>query len=157
MKDEALSPAGFIMEALRVRLPIGSSQKKMADDTTNLCRVTDDRYAEEDGFLAKLASLNGGEADRRAPNWLKRPDDEFAVIVERSSAAPLSTAAKRELAALKSRSGGAIARLLAQQLRLEEELAVLVEDAYELDDQDRKLLRATRPVRDPLDVLKGVL
>ena len=67
---------------------------------------------------------------------------------------PLSTTAKRQLAALKNGSGGAIARLLAEQLRLEEELAVLVEDLYELNDQERKLLHATRPVRDPLDVVK---
>jgi len=156
MKDEALSPAGFIMEALRVRLPTGSAQKKIADDTTKLCRVTDDRYAEEDGFLAKLASLNGGEADRRELNWLRRSDDSFAEIVERSSSFSLSTTAKRELAALKNHSGGAIARLLAEQLRLEEELAVLVEDVNELDAEERKLLRATRPVRDPLDVLRSL-
>ncbi len=156
MKDEALNPAGFIMETLHVRLPSGTLQKKIADHATTLGRLTEERYTEEDGFLGKLASLNGSEADRRALNWLKRPDDEFAGIVERSSSVPLSTIAKRELAALKNRSGGAIARLLAEQLRLEEELAVLVEDVYELDDEERRLLRATCPVRDPLDVLRSV-
>jgi len=45
--------------------------------------------------------------------------------------------------------------LLAEQLKLEEELAVLVEDVYELTDEERKLLRATRPIRDPLDVLRS--
>jgi hypothetical protein len=58
---------------------------------------------------------------------------------------------------LKNRCGADIARLLMEQLRLEEELAVLVEDVYELDGQERKLLRATRPVRDPLNVLKSDL
>jgi hypothetical protein len=47
--------------------------------------------------------------------------------------------------------------LLAEQLRLEEQLAVLVEDVYELTDEERKLVRATRPVRDPLDVLNVAL
>jgi len=47
--------------------------------------------------------------------------------------------------------------LLAEQLKLEEELAVLVEDVYELTDEERKLLRATRPIRDPLDVIKAGL
>jgi hypothetical protein len=34
-------------------------------------------------------------------------------------------------------------------------LAVRVEDAYGLDAEERALLRSTRPVRDPLDVLEA--
>jgi len=157
MKDEALSPAGFIMEQLRVRLPANAVRKKIAGLVRGLCSVTEDRYAEEDRFLAKVAALNRGNADRRALNWLRRPDEEFARIVERSSASPISTAGKCELAELKNSSGSAIARLLVEQLRLEEDLAVLVEDVYELDPEERKLLRATRPIRDPLDVLRSHL
>ena len=155
MKDEALNPAGFIMEQLRVRLPGGTMRKEIGDRVTALCGVTEDRYAEEGRFLGKFAALNHGNADRRAINWLRRSDEEFTGIVERSSAAPISTAAKRELVALKNCCRAEIARLLMEQLRLEEDLAVLVEDVYELDAEQRKLLRATRPVRDPLDVLKG--
>jgi hypothetical protein len=47
--------------------------------------------ADENLFLGKLAVLNGGQADRRALDWLKRPGDDFTGIVERSSAAALST------------------------------------------------------------------
>jgi hypothetical protein len=47
------------------------------------------------------------------------------------------------------------ADLLTQQLALEKRLATLVEDAYGLTAEERQLLRATRPVRDPLDVLEG--
>jgi len=154
MKDEALTPAGFIMENLRVLLPSGALREKITDRATALCRLTDDRHAEEDRFLEKLASLKGGGPDRRALNWLRRPDDDFAAIVERSSPAPLSTAARRELATLKGESSNALARLLSERQRLEEELAVLVEDVYGLNDEERALLRSTRPVRDPLDVLR---
>jgi hypothetical protein len=45
--------------------------------------------------------------------------------------------------------------LLTRQLGLEKKLAALVEDAYGLTPEERQLLRATRPVRDPLDVLEG--
>ena len=145
------------MEDLQVRLPDGRLRENVAEHATALKNLTERRYAEEQSLLAKMASLNAGEAGRRALNWLRRSDDEFAAIVERSSGASLSTTAKRELVALKNGSAGAIALLLAEQLRLEEQLAVLVEDLYGLDDQERKLLRATRPVRDPLDVLKGSL
>ena len=156
MKDEALSPAGFIMEGLQVRLPDGRQRENVAQHARALRNLTERRYAEEHTLLAKMASLNGGEAGRRALNWLSRSDDQFAAIVERSSGASLSTMAKRELVALKNASAGAIALLRAEQLRLEEEIGVLVEDVYELDDEERKLLRATRPVRDPLDVLRSV-
>jgi hypothetical protein len=44
-----------------------------------------------------------------------------------------------------------------EQMRVEEELATLVEEVYELTAEERKLLRATRPVRDPIDVLKASL
>ena len=146
------------MEQLRVRVPGGTMRKEIGDHVTALCgvlRKTD--MPRKTRFLGKFAALNRGIADRRTLNWLRRSDEEFTGIVERSSAGPISTAAKRELVALKNRSGAAIARLLTEQFRLEEELAVLVEDVYELDAEERELLRATRPVRDPLDVLKGSL
>ena len=41
-----------------------------------------------------------------------------------------------------------------EQLKVESKLAVLVEDAYGLSSEERILLKATRPVRDPLDVLE---
>jgi hypothetical protein len=45
--------------------------------------------------------------------------------------------------------------LLTRQLALERTLASRVEDAYGLDPEERALLRSTRPVRDPLDVLEA--
>lgn len=40
---------------------------------------------------------------------------------------------------------------------MEKQLAVLVEDAYGLTPEERQLLRDTRPVRDPIDVLEAKL
>lgn len=40
---------------------------------------------------------------------------------------------------------------------LEGVLATLVEDIYALTPEERRLLRETRPVRDPLDVLDGLI
>jgi len=45
--------------------------------------------------------------------------------------------------------------LLSHQLELEKKLAGLVEDAYGLTPEERTLMRSTRPVRDPLDVLEA--
>ena len=86
----------------------------------------------------------------------KPPDDEFANFVPRSRKCPiaLTTAAKHDLAELKMCSGSAfvLLRLFKEQLHQKEELTVLVEDVYELQAEERKLLRSTRPVRDPLNL-----
>ena len=44
--------------------------------------------------------------------------------------------------------------MLAEQLMLEKQIAALVEDAYGLSAEERQLLRETRPVRDPIDVME---
>jgi hypothetical protein len=153
-KDEALRPKAYVMEAFRLRTPSGALRKNIADRVTTLCRLTEQRYVEESSFLGKLAELSGGWSDRRALNWLKRSDNDFIDMVERLSTAGLSTTAKREVTELGSRTRTSITRMHAEQLRREEELAVLVEDVYELTDEERKLLRTTRPIRDPLDVIR---
>ena len=47
--------------------------------------------------------------------------------------------------------------LLTRQLELEKHLASLVEDAYGLTAEEHVLLRSTRPIRDPIDVLEAKL
>ncbi len=47
--------------------------------------------------------------------------------------------------------------LLSRQLGLEKKLGSLVEDAYGLTGEERALLRSTRPMRDPLDVLEAMI
>jgi hypothetical protein len=43
----------------------------------------------------------------------------------------------------------------ARQSDFEKRLASLVEDAYGLTAEERVLLRSTRPIRDPIDVLEA--
>jgi len=44
---------------------------------------------------------------------------------------------------------------LKQQLNVELEIAGLVERAYSINDEERLVLRSTRPVRDPIDALEA--
>ena len=60
-----------------------------------------------------------------------------------------------DLTAFHQRHRSRQVELLKQQLDLERRLAALVEDAYGLTSEERALLRSTRPVRDPLDVLEA--
>jgi hypothetical protein len=56
---------------------------------------------------------------------------------------------------LHEKSQGRHRALLLGQLELEQKLASLVEDAYRLTLDERQLLRSTRPIRDPLDVIEA--
>ena len=49
---------------------------------------------------------------------------------------------------------GRLVSLLSRQLELEKLSAELVEISYGLTDEERALLRTTRPPRDPIDVLE---
>jgi hypothetical protein len=62
---------------------------------------------------------------------------------------------RQEIAAFHKRHRTRQVGLLTTQLKLEKQLATLVEDAYGLTPEERTLLRSTRPVRDPLDVLEA--
>ncbi len=68
-----------------------------------------------------------------------------------------SEAEAAAVAVVQSRGRARYAELLSAQLALERTLAERVEDASGLSPADRQLLRSTRPVRDPLDVLAAKL
>ncbi len=65
----------------------------------------------------------------------------------------LSAGLAGKLAELHQQGRKSYTDLLSRQLKIERQLAVLVEDAYGLTPEERAWMRATRPVRDPLDVL----
>jgi hypothetical protein len=107
--------------------------------------------------VVKAAALLGSESEGdKVPGWIGLPPDVFGhrmsrvigrkTISQRQSAAILEfhRCARQEQV-----------ELLRQQLALERKLAVLVEDAYGLTEEERCLLRETRPVRDPIDVLEA--
>ena len=64
-------------------------------------------------------------------------------------------AAAKQLAAFQRTHLGRQLELLTTRVDLEQTLAALVEGASGLTAEERRLLRATRPFRDPLDVLEA--
>jgi hypothetical protein len=88
--------------------------------------------------------------------WLGLDEEAFAGRVARLSESKRPTAkALQELGAFQQKARARQIEVLTRQLELERRLAVLVEDAYGLTPGERHLLHATRPIRDPLDVLES--
>jgi hypothetical protein len=155
MKDEALTPSGFIMEHLRVCLPTDGLREKVIGRAQRLGQLTAELHDWENHALAVLRDTAGVEGvDRRCLLWFRRSDGEFVRMVQGIAVRRLAPAAETKLKDFHQKAGKDFAHLLAEQLKLEKELAVLVEDAYGLTAEERALLRATRPVRDPIDVLE---
>jgi hypothetical protein len=155
MKDEALTPSGFIMENLRVCLPTDGLREKVIGRAQRLGQLTAELHDWENHALAVLRDTAGVEGvDRRCLLWFRRSDGEFVRMVQGIAVRRLAPAAETKLKDFHQKAGEDFSHLLAEQLKLEKEVAFLVEDAYGLTPEERALLRATRPVRDPIDVLE---
>jgi hypothetical protein len=96
------------------------------------------------------------QPDQKVLSWLPLGGDVFASRLWKLAGVRQPTPKlSGEVAEFHRQSRNRQVELLLRQLALEETLARLVEDAYGLDEEERALLRSTRPVRDPLDVLEA--
>ena len=98
--------------------------------------------------VAALASANALAGFRRVV---------FAQMRTVTGIRQPSSPAVAERTPFRQQASDELGRFLTEQLALEKQLAALVEDAYGLTREERQLLRDTRPVRDPIDVLEGKL
>ncbi len=155
MKDEALSIDGECIELLPVAPT--SNGSLIHDVVQKLLRTVENVSSTENDFVGELertAAINGsrnalvqclGLTPEECRSRLER--------IERNLPQATLTAAVNLQQRLRKRHRD----LLHGQLELERTLASLVEDAYGLTADERELLRSTRPVRDPLDVLEAKL
>ncbi len=159
MKDEALCPAGFIMENLRVSTGTPAQAEQMRKLVGSLIELTRERHVWDAQFAGEACAAAGVDgADARTIDWLAEPPP---VFVRRLAALSEGGRKPADLlpAIIRSYERGRARRidLLTRQLELEQALATGVEDVYGLSAEERALLRETRPVRDPLDVLGAKL
>ncbi len=104
-----------------------------------------------------ICRQNPGDEAGKVLGWLPPPEEDFIRLVGKAATRRVSSAAVAELAAFRQQASDELRRFLTEQLALEKQLATLVEDAYGLTPEERQLLRDTRPVRDPIDVLEARL
>jgi hypothetical protein len=95
------------------------------------------------------------QADGRVVTWLTLPPETFSArLLKLANVKQPTPKLREEVLTLHQKYRSRQVSLLIRQLELEKNLAVLVEEAYRLTPEDRELLRSTRPVRDPLDILE---
>jgi hypothetical protein len=157
MKDEALNPAGFLME--KVHLTTGSPAQADAirEAVVPLIELATTRQ-EFEGAASDAASrlLHLSVPVSNVVTWLPLHPDVFSSrIFKLSGVKKTSSKLAQDIVGFHQKQRARQVELLTQQLDLERKLATLVEDAYGLTPEERALLRSTRPVRDPLDVLEA--
>jgi hypothetical protein len=94
-------------------------------------------------------------SDKKIASWLSFPAESFAsrLLKVEGSKQP-GARLREELALFQQRCRRRQIELLSRVLDFEKKVAALVEDAYGLSQEERALLRSTRPARDPIDVLE---
>jgi hypothetical protein len=98
------------------------------------------------------------EPDGRVVTWLSLSSDIFSArLLKLANVKKTTPKVLEEVECFRQTHRTRQTELLSRQLDLEKQLASWVEDAYGLTPEERNLLRSTRPVRDPLDVLEGKL
>ena len=146
------------MESLHVVLPEAQLRQQTLAAAAELQAGAAQFHAWEADRLVALREKSGSDDLGSASLlWLRRSDEGFIRLVARASGRKPSSAASAELAAFRRQANDELGRLLTEQLALEKRLGVLVEDAYGLTPEERQLLRDTRPIRDPIDVLEDRL
>jgi hypothetical protein len=157
MKDETLSPAAFLMKDLCIPLERTSQTESIRAAVVPLLAHAGQVHEWEHETAAEARRIFSLPAeDAQIIAWLALSPAAFANRLLKQAGARRPTAKLTEaLFAFHQKQRARQVELLTRQLALERSLAVLVEDAYGLDWQERALLRSTRPVRDPLDVLEA--
>lgn len=157
MKDEALATQGFIMEDVRVSMGDSALEAQIRSVVGTLVKLADELHDwEKTAVSSAVASFDLEDADRRLLTWLGLPPQTFLQRINNvASDRKRSVKSVAELAKFQHEARSEQVELLNRKLELERQVATLVEDAYGLTAEERQLLRATRPVRDPLDVLEA--
>ena len=152
LKDEALSPMGFLME----RTPIPEPPAAMEDVSAAVEALVTTQREAGDARRALARWYRHEWGIERPPGALLDPfaldADGFAAALRRAlprkrrlSAAELDAMAREHAASIVP-----TARRLAQGRRHEHSLAALVEQAYGLTEEERALMWRTAPPRMPL-------
>ncbi|MBV9121945.1 MAG: Eco57I restriction-modification methylase domain-containing protein [Planctomycetes bacterium] len=154
-KDEAIAMDSAVVATLP--LPPDLAGDALRDRAERLLENVAARKEWEATVLAKATREFGvPENEPKLLSWLALPSDEFTTRIQAIQDGPkLTGALLQKLGRFHLEARSREVEFFVQQLELEQTLAGLVEDAYGLTSEERELMRSTRPVRDPLDVLEA--
>jgi len=158
MKDEALSPVGFLMESLPIARPSDSVREKTVQGAQ---RLIDIRQSEQSVCRDILDWLRVEHQIEKPTTKLQSPlgldSDSFVAEVKklRGKKNPLSAAALRSLRDEYARTIEPARQLVAESSTLERQLSDLVNEAYGLTPDEVNLLWDTAPPRMPIPDPRG--
>ncbi|HSR67733.1 MAG TPA: N-6 DNA methylase [Acidobacteriota bacterium] len=153
LKDEALSPMGYMMEKLPIAEPDDGLRGKMERRVRRLI----DMARERDEMRAMMSDWLRVEFEiEKLGSKLQESEDlsedEFVAQVQRrlGKGDSLTAAALKKLRSEHARTVAPIRQQEKERLRLEREVSDLVCQAYRLTEGEKVLIRETAPPRTPL-------
>lgn len=153
MKDEALNPAGFLIEQLPIAPPTAAIRAEVKPAVERLIAITRANQEGRRDTLDWLRTEFGVEAPGQKLEAFAALDEAAFVEEVRKrrpkSAGKLSPAALRALRDGYTEQAAPVQQRQAEALRLERRLADLVNQAYGLTPEDIDLLWRTAPPRMP--------
>jgi hypothetical protein len=155
-KDEVLRLFTDFVVAIPIPRTLGSAEAMRSVAVRAMGQQERIQGFEQETERSAARTFSLPSTDGRLISWLALAPDTFADRVLRLAGVKRPADKLRaECRAFQETARARQVELLRQQLVLEKELAGLVEEAYGLTPEERALLRSTRPVRDPLDVLEA--
>ena len=158
MKDEALSPVGFLMESLPIAQPSDEMRETTDAAVGRLIEITDSRHATRNSILDWLRveyAVEKPSLKLQSPADLD--SDAFVAEVKkiRGKKNPISAAALKHLRDEHTRTIEPARVQAAEALILERRLSDLVNAAYGLTPDDVALMWSTAPPRMPFSLLQS--
>ena len=153
MKDEALSPVGFLMKDLPIAVPTEEVRAAVTRSVTRLLDITATQHGTSATLLDWLRVEHGIEKpSQRLQGFLALDSDGFAAEVKkiRGRKAPLTAAGVKSLRDEFVRTVEPAQRLAAEAIRMEREVSDLVIAAYGLTPAEIDLMCETAPPRMPI-------
>ena len=154
MKDEALNPAGFLMEQIPIAAPTDATRAEVEPAVARLIAITQANQESRRDTLDWLRSEFGVEqAGQKLADFASLSADEFIVEVKKRRPRPAGTLTPSGLKALRagySEQVTPVQQRANEALGLERRLADLVNAAYGLTPEDVEVLWRTAPPRMPV-------
>jgi hypothetical protein len=157
MKDEALSPVGFLMESLPIAHPTDSLRRKIEAGAEQLIESTGNCHATRRVLLDWLRVEHEiAKPSLKLQSPLNLDSDAFVAEVKRvrGKKNPLSVAALKSLRDEHARTIEPARAQAAEALTLERQLSDLVNQAYGLTPEEVALMWQTAPPRMPFNPSK---
>lgn len=155
MKDDALSPARYLMKAMPIAEPSADTRATVETHVADLVRLADERRQQAAQFLDWLRIEHGvATPGRKLESFWTLDDATFArEVKKRSGHSKLSPALLREILDYYAESTMELAILEGSALVHERAISEAVFDAYGLTSDERALIWKTAPPRMPFDAL----